>query len=207
MLSNRLKKTGILDLNFRLIDNSNLYNDLLIFRKKAYQHKYDYLLIEQDAFDNSSYNFLLTNQDDSEILAMCRITMCKEGVFEASSIFEQEISSLASKDYIQVNRVFVHEKYRNLNLHLFLFKELSNWVIQNLKEKKFLSVCEQKLLIIYKKLGVKVISEIKEVPSRNHKKYVLVEGEFSKIIRNINFNTYNKNGNFNRNYQQLKSSK
>lgn len=177
------------NINFEIC-KPNDYLQIYNLRNKCFSKNKNYLLElnsinekkGQDVYDNVStiYNAIYEN----ECVGSCRITpICDLQI--------EELQFYTSENNILLSRVCIDSEHRNKNLHLFMFYNFSNYILNNTNYKDYFAFCTEDEFRLYEKLGAKKTSENKIKLYKNQlNDYFIVKGnikEFNNlIIQNLN---------------------
>lgn len=141
----------------------------------------------KDIFDDYSTLFYVT--DNNKVVASCRVTPYKNGEWEISTNLPDHVKLTVNRDEaIQLNRVYIEEKYRNQNLHAFMFYHFSEWVLKNTIFTTYFAICKIGLVRLYKNIGASLLNdEGFSLKGRGGHQYYIVAGrieDFNFIIKN-----------------------
>ena len=153
-----------------------------LFTSDRYGH------VAKDAFDDESYIYYC--EADGQVVASCRATPCINGKWEITDSLPRDFElQAAPTTTLQLNRVYIEENFRRINLHEKLFFYFSLWVLENTPYTQYFATCNAGLVRLYKRLGAKVATpEGLNLKGRLDHKYYVVEGEisdFSKITKEL----------------------
>ncbi|QPH38263.1 hypothetical protein [Pedobacter endophyticus] len=187
-----LKKNETTSFVFKRAQSQSEYLAIYNSRLNICQKDFPYILDltkefpAKDKFDDYSILFYVTV--DNRVVASCRITPYHDEAWEISSNLPDDINLSLDKDKaVQLNRVYIEDRYRNQNLHAFMFYHFSDWVLQNTPYTVYFAVCKLGLVRLYKNIGASsVIDEGFLLKGRADHKYYLVTGEissFNKLIK------------------------
>jgi len=141
----------------------------------------------KDRFDDYSTLFYVT--ENNKVIASCRTTPYRNGGWEISSNLPDDLElTIDTNSALQLNRVYIEEKYRNQNLHAFMFYHFSEWVLKNTRFTTYFAICKIGLVRLYKNIGANLVSDKGfSLKGRGGHQYYIVAGridDFNHIIKN-----------------------
>lgn len=135
----------------------------------------------KDAFDDRSWLFYCS--DGAEVVGSCRCSPMLDGQWEISASLPPHIRlDFDPRTTVQVEKVYVHDAYRNSSLHEYLFYHFSAWLLSHTAYTRYFAVCRAELVRLYRRLGAQLVSpEGLLLHGRAAHKYYLIEGGIADV--------------------------
>lgn len=129
---------------------------------------------------------------NNEIIGTCRATHSVNGKWEITEHLPENIRlSFDEATTVQLDKVYIHEDYRNLNIHKHMFYHLTNWAIEKTKYQTYFAVCNLFLLRLYKRVGAELHMESGfNISSRSNNLYYIIAGSIKNTNLILKTNNY-----------------
>jgi transcriptional regulator len=188
-IDRKIKECFENELTFKIVSSENEFNEVFLLREKCFSKNKNYLLsvnseqekTGQDKYDKDS--LIYTVESNNQLIGSCRITPLSK--YDLISDFDIPQSS----SNIVFSRVCIENKYRNKNLHIFMFYKFSQWILNTTHYTDYYAFCTDDEYRLYEKLGAKKIMEYKiKLYNNQPNDYYVVKGnikDFNNSIFNI----------------------